>query len=252
MLFPAAQTQPWDSFQGKEADTCTHRAASATFIPIYFVPLFYQFARNATAISAGVHLLPYVACLVVSCVANGAIMSATGYYMPWYLFGGVLTVIGNALLYTVDTSTSDAAIYGYTVLAGIGAGSFVQASFSVAQAKVSLTQIPIAIGYITCGQVGGATISLAISNAVFLNGGVGDIKAILPNESEKNIQNALAGASAAFFKDLDQATRDRVVDAIVGNIKFVYALAITAGALVTVLSIFMKREKLFMKGGAAG
>ena len=192
-----------------------------------------------------------MAVLVVSCVANGVIMSATGYYMPWYLFGGLLTVVGNALLYTVNDTTSDAAIYGYSVLAGLGAGSFIQASFSVAQARVSPRLIPIAIGFITCGQVGGATISLAISNAVFLNGGVNDIKTILPNQSEKNIQDALAGASAAFFGELDQETRHRVIAAIIDNMKFVYALSITAGALVTVLSIFMKREKLFLKGGAA-
>ena len=178
-------------------------------------------------------------------------MSATGYYMPWYLWGGILTVIGDALLYTVNDSTSKGAIYGYSILSGIGAGSFIQAGFSVAQAKVEPAMIPLAIGFITCGQVGGATISLAISNAVFLNGGVNDIKQILPNQSEKNIQDALAGASAEFFGDLDADTRLAVIRAIIDNMKYVYALGITAGALVVVMSIFMKREKLFMKPGAA-
>ena len=179
-------------------------------------------------------------------------MGATGYYMPWFLWGGAFTVIGNALLYTVNYDSSTSRLYGYSVLAAVGAGSFVQAGFSVAQATVEPVAIPLAIGFITAAQIGGATISLAIANAVFLNGAVGDIKTILPQESEKNIQGAVAGASAGFFKALDATTRKAVLVAIIENMKYVYVLGMTAGALVVVLSIFMKREKLFLKAGAAG
>lgn len=225
--------------------------STATFLPIYFIPLFFQFTRSASALSAGVHLLPFVAVLVVFCVANGGIMSATGYYMPWFLFGAILTVIGDALLYTVDADSSTSRVYGYSVLSGIGAGAFVQAAFSVAQAKVDPIYIPVAIGFITCGQVGGATISLAIANAVFLNGSTKGISAVLPQESIKNIQGAVAGASSAFFESLDEQTRDSVVNVIIDNLKKVYILGMTAGAFLAILSIFMKREKLFMKPGAA-
>ena len=178
-------------------------------------------------------------------------MSATGYYMPWFLWGGILTVIGDALLYTVNETSSTGQLYGYSILSGIGAGSFVQAGFSVAQAKVDPVAIPLAIGFITCGQVGGATISLAIANAVFLNGAVSDIEQILPDQPEKNIQNAIAGASAEFFGNLEDNVRQEVIRAIIDNMKYVYALGITAGALLIVMSIFMKREKLFMKAGGA-
>ena len=178
-------------------------------------------------------------------------MSSTGYYMPWYLWGGLLTVIGDALLFTVNDSTSTGRLYGYSILSGIGAGSFIQAGFSVAQARVKPADIPLAIGFITCGQVGGATISLAIANALFLNGGVDEIKKVLPEQSEKNIQDALAGASAEFFGSLDADTRHEVIKAIIHSMKYVYVLGITAGALVVLMSVFMKREKLFMKPGSA-
>ena len=192
--------------------------STVTFLPIYFIPLFFQFTRNASALSAGVHLLPFVAVLVVFCVANGGIMSATGYYMPWFLFGAILTLIGDALLYTVNQDSSTSRVYGYSVLSGIGAGAFVQAAFSVAQAKVDPIYIPVAIGFITCGQVGGATISLAIANAVFLNGSTKGISSLLPQEPVKNIQGAIAGASSSFFDSLDPNTRDMVVRVITDNV----------------------------------
>lgn len=226
--------------------------STATFLPIYFIPLFFQFTRNDSALEAGIRLLPFVVFLVVFCVANGAIMSATGYYMPWFLFGGVITVIGNALLFTVDEHSSIARVYGYSILAGTGAGAFVQAGFSVAQGKVDFMDIPLAIGFITAGQIGGSTISLAIANSVFLNGATTDIGALLPDQPKAAIQSAVAGASAGLFESLNEDMRDAVTAAIVDNMKYVYVLAVTAGALLVIMSVFMKREKLFLKAGAAG
>ena len=230
---------------------CMACGSSATFIPIYFIPLFFQFVRNSSALAAGVHLLPFVCMLVFFCIANGAIMSQTGYYSPWFLFGGIFTVIGEALLYTIKTSSSSTTVYGYSVLAGIGAGAFIQAAFSVAQAVVGKEHIPVAIGYITCAQVGGGTISLAIANTVFLNRASSSIASILPTVPVADIQAAIAGAGSKFIKSLSADQQAKVLDAIVHAMSRVWILAITAGALVVVLSLLMKRDKLFMKPGAA-
>ena len=231
--------------------TCTACASTATFVPIYFIPLFFQFVRNSSALGAGVHLLPYVFMLVFFCIANGAIMSQTGWYSPWYLFAGIFVVIGESLLYTASSTTSASAVYGYSVLAGIGAGAFVQASFSVAQATVGEELIPIAIGYITCAQVGGGTIALAIANAVFLNRASKSIAVILPTVPVAEIQAAIAGAGSKFIRSLNAETQAKVLNAIVNAMSRVYILGITAGALTIILSVFMKREKLFMKAGGA-
>lgn len=226
-------------------------ASTALFIPIYFIPLFFQFVRNSSALAAGVHLLPYICLMVFTVIANGAIMASTGYYSPWFLFGGVCTLIGEALLYTINISTSTSTVYGYSVLAGIGAGAFVQASFSVAQAKVGHEQIPLAIGFITCAQIGGGTISLAIANTVFLNQASNSIAAILPTVPILEIQAAIAGAGSSFIKSLTQQKQADVLHAIVDSMSRVYILGMTAGALAIVLSLLMRREKLFMKGAGA-
>ena len=57
----------------------TAAATTLTLIPIYFIPLFFQFIRNSSVIGAGVHLLPFVCIMVSAVIANGAIMSSTGY-----------------------------------------------------------------------------------------------------------------------------------------------------------------------------
>lgn len=230
----------------------TSSASTATFLPIYFIPIYFQFARGDNALEAGVRLLPLVFFLVFFCIANGAILSAYGLYMPWYLFGGLLTVAGGAAMYTVDDTTSAGKIYGYSILIGTGAGAFVQASFSVAQAKTQPRLIPLAIGFITCAQVSGATIALTIANAVFLNESTRRIGEILPDATRGVIQATVSGASSDLINRQDPATKVRIIAAIVKSIEKVYILEITAGALTAVLSLGMKREKLFMAAGAAG
>lgn len=229
-------------------------SSTATLLPIYFIPLFFQFVRNDSALDAGVRLLPFVVFLVVVCVANGAIMTITGYYFPWYVAGGVFTLIGGALMYTVDNESSTARVYGYSILLAVGAGAFVQASFSVAQAKVKPDMIPLAIGFITAAQIGGITIALAVANSIFLNKSVSGIQAVLPGIPEDQVQEAISGAESAFLNALDDLTQTRVLEAIVDAMKDVYILEIVAGALGLLLAFLMKPgEKLFMKGtgGAA-
>lgn len=226
--------------------------STAIFTPIYFIPLYFQFVRNASAISAGVHLLPYVIVLVIFCVANGGVMSSTGWYFPWFVVGGVFTIIGSALLYTVDEHSSEASVYGYSVLAAIGGGSFVQAGFSVAQAKVGTVKIPEAIGFVTLAQLLGGTLSLAIADAVFLNEATSSIQDILPNVPRGEIVGAVSGVGSQLFKTLDPTTRESVIHEVVQAMSKAYILGITAGAVVLVASLAMRREKLFLKAGAAG
>jgi hypothetical protein len=103
---------------------------------------FFQFTRNDTALEAGVRLLPFIILMIFAVIGNGAILSTYGYYMPWYTLGGLLCLTGGALMYTVDTETSVARVYSYSITIGLGVGLFAQASFSVAQAIVDPNSSP--------------------------------------------------------------------------------------------------------------
>lgn len=56
----------------------TAAAGTCTFIPLYFIPLYFQFVRQDTAFDAGVRLLPFVAFMVVFCVGQGLFMREWG------------------------------------------------------------------------------------------------------------------------------------------------------------------------------
>lgn len=229
----------------------TAAGGTGIMLPIYMVPIFFQFTRNDSALEAGVRLLPLIFLMVFAVIANGAILSAFGYYMPWYTVGGALLLTGGALMYTIDINSSVSTVYGYTILVGFGVGLFAQASFSVAQAVVEPNMISSAVGFITCAQVTGVTISLAIANSVFLNGAQKSIRAILPSVPLAEIQAAIGGAGSTFVKSLPTSIQQDVLVAIVNAMSKTYILVITAGAVVFLLSFAMKREKLFIAAGGA-
>ncbi|KAH8177878.1 major facilitator superfamily protein [Sarocladium implicatum] len=225
--------------------SATASAGASAFVPIYMIPIFFQFTRNDAALDAGIRLLPFIIVMVVMIFTNGALLARFGYYMPWYLVGGLLAVLGSALMYTVDIDTSVSRIYGYTVIIGFGVGLWIQASFSVAQAVVEPAQVPSAVGFITLSQFAGITIVMAIANTLFLNECLQAVGKILPDVPRETIEAAIQGARNNFLATLDPDVKRQVLEAIVSAISKTYALVISAGALVALLSLFMKRERLF-------
>jgi hypothetical protein len=224
----------------------TATSITSCFLPIFFIPIYFQFALAKSALGAAVDLLPFVFILVSAVIFNGVVMGKVGYYMPWYLAGGVLVTIGGGLMYTVGLDSTEGHVWGYSVLIALGTGFFSQASFPVAQAKVSPNEIPAAVAFIGCGQIAGMAIALSVSNAIFINEAIGGVLDVLPNASQEEVHQAVSGVNSALLSHLTPSQSTAVLDAIIKSIQHVYILVIVAGAVTVILAVFMKREKLFL------
>ncbi|KAK2022697.1 hypothetical protein LX32DRAFT_629449 [Colletotrichum zoysiae] len=227
-------------------------AAFGCFISIYYLPLYFQFTRGATAMQTSVYMLPFILFLSTSVLVNGHFMSKTGYYYPWYLFGSALQVIGAALLYTTDETTSDARIYGYTIILGTGVGCYCQAGFPVAQVTVAAKDMAYSVGFMTVSQTLGIALGTGLSGALFVNYAHQGLARIFPNASAEAISSAASGANSALLKDADVETRARAVHTIAGAIQNAFAPMLAAGAIAFLCSFFLKREKLFIQKSMAG
>jgi hypothetical protein len=78
------------------------------------------------------------------------------------------------------------------------------------------------------------------------------ITELLPGTSLAKVQQAISGAGSAFVASLSNVVKIEVLKAIVTAISKTYILVVTAGALATVLSLGIKRERLFITAGYAG
>ncbi|CAD6593992.1 MAG: hypothetical protein ASARMPREDX12_007894 [Alectoria sarmentosa] len=225
-----------------------------SFIAIYFIPLYFQFVQSDQALRSGVRLLPYIIPLVFATLLNGALMEKLKYYLPWFLTGGLLIIVSNVMLFHISLTTSTAYIYAALVFGGLGTGLFINAPFAIAQWLVPPEEIALAVGFITCAQVAGVTISLAMANAVFLNLAENAITDLLPGVAKADVQAAITGAGGAFLRTLDPGMQRRVLEATVVAIQRVFVLGITAGVMVVVLALGMSRAAIELGGpeGVAG
>lgn len=158
-------------------------------------------------------------------------------------------MVGATLMYTVDQNTSEARIYGYLVIMGIGTGLWLQASFSVVQAVVAPEDVPAAVGFCTLAQFLGITITLAIANSIYLNYSETRIADILPNLPSSEIQALMEGVSGNFLDTLTASQRTQVLDVIVKAMSKTYLLVVAGASMVVLLSFCMKRERLFTSAG---
>ncbi|KAJ5992170.1 major facilitator superfamily transporter [Penicillium sp. IBT 35674x] len=225
-------------------------ASTCVFIPTFYIPIYCQFVKGDLPLTAAVRLLPFIVLMVFSGLLNGALMSKLGYYMPWYLAGGILTSIGGGLMSTIDETSPISRVYGYSALIGIGAGMFIQTGFSVAQAKVSPNRASDAASLIAFAQNIGIVLALAISGSIFQNQALDSLQELLPGIPREALRGAISGFNSDLIKTIPAETQAKVIHAIVHAMSHTYYLVITAAVMTAVGSLFFKRERIFVQGVA--
>ena len=176
---------------------------------------------------------------------NGGLFERLSFYSVWFAVGGVLTTIGGALFFTVSITTTAAQIYGYSVITGLGAGLFAQLGFTVAQAKVDTEAVPLATTFIGVGQMAGNALAIGISTSVFVNQAANKIQLLLPQADPADVQASIAGSDATFVEGLGATQKAGVLEAVSSTISQIFSMVITAGAAALLLSLFIRRERLF-------
>lgn len=71
---------------------------AGAFVLMYYIPLYFQFTRGVGSLNSGVRLLALILTVTITIMVNGAVLSKTGFYQPWYIGGSVLILIGGVLM----------------------------------------------------------------------------------------------------------------------------------------------------------
>jgi hypothetical protein len=208
--------------KNKEANLlfiCAACANTAGFLPIYYLPVYFQFSRGDDALGAAIRLLPLITILSATIIANGYLMSKLGYYQPWYIGGAALALVGNVLASRIDNHTSVSAIYGYEVLIALGSGAFIQAGYATIQTVVSVDDTPYGIAYMMLAQFTGIVMGLSIGGAVFINEALRSLKALLPMLPEEQLRSVISGTSSDAINRIPAELREQAVDVVVDSLR---------------------------------
>ncbi|KAG9949408.1 major facilitator superfamily transporter, partial [Aureobasidium melanogenum] len=213
---------PAHLIRNKEANLlfiCTACANTAGFLPIYYLPVYFQFSRGDDALEAAVRLLPLITILSATIIANGCLMSKLGYYQPWYIGGAALALIGNVLASRVNIHTSVSAIYGYEVLIALGSGAFIQAGYATIQTVVSADDTSYGIAYMMLAQFTGIVMGLSIGGAIFINEALESLKALLLMLPEAQLRSVISGTSSDAISKIPIELREQAISAVVDSLR---------------------------------
>ena len=217
---------------------------SILFVTIYYIPLYFQFVREESAIRSAVGLLPFLITSVSAMLISGRLITSFGYYKIWFIAGSSLALTMSVCLHTIDIDTSYGKTYGFLVFGGIGTGMYAMNSGPVMTAIVKKEHMADASTVFGCVDILCSAFSVAIANSIFVNRASDSIQRLLPSIPRAEVQQTIAGFGASLTNQLPPSLRTSVLRANLDAIKDVWVQMVATAALSLVLSLFLRNKKL--------
>ncbi|KAK8877541.1 MFS toxin efflux pump [Apiospora arundinis] len=165
-------TIPASIILNKTAGLCVLYAfcASAAFNVVdYFLPIWFQAIKGASAAESGQMLLPSVISLSIAAFSSGFVVATIGHYTPHMILGSTLMGVGFGFLTTLTPSTGPTAWIGWQVLFGLGMGLAIPQPWSAIQTALAASEIPLGMTAVSFAISIGAALSTSVSQNVFAN-----------------------------------------------------------------------------------
>lgn len=136
---------------------------------VYFLPIWFQAIKGASAVHSGIMNLPAILSLTTASMIAGFLTRKISYFTQWMYISCVLTSIGAGLISTFTTKTAHPAWIGYQVLWGLGLGLGMQQPSVGVQCAMSVKDVPTGISIMFFAQTLGGAIFVSVANNIFDN-----------------------------------------------------------------------------------
>ncbi|KAI0538590.1 MFS general substrate transporter [Xylaria digitata] len=192
-------------------------AGASFLVMIYYLPIWFQAVRGASATQSGVDSLPLMISFTLAATVAGGIVSTYGYYTPFTYGPAVIGSIGAGLMTTFTTDISTGKWIGYQIIFGTGMGIGMRQTLNAASAVLPLADVPTGTAVIIFAQMFGGSLFVSVAQNVFANKLLEGLRTI-PNLSIDPGSVIDAGATAIM-----QLITDPVV---LADVKVVYNNAV--------------------------
>jgi MFS family permease len=136
---------------------------------VYYLPIWFQAVKDASAVGSGIMNLPMLVSMVLCSVVAGAAVTMWGYYTPFMLAGGAIAAIGYGLTILFEPDTNTATWIGYQIVIGAGVGIGFQQPLMAVQTVLNIEDVPTGMSLIVFLQTLGGALFVAVSQNVFTN-----------------------------------------------------------------------------------
>lgn len=176
-------------------------AGASYAICLYYLPLYFAFAKGADALEQTLWVLPFVFAFIGSVAVTGRLLRLPGFYRVIYASGGAVvlaTALALAMLLRLETSRAHVA--GLEAFMGVGVGLLFQHSIGICsgiqKSKNRRTRLE-SVFMCNFAQVGGIPVTLAAAASIFQNVGYELlVNSLGQTLREEEIRELLAGTLA--------------------------------------------------------
>lgn len=169
---------------------------------VYYLPVWFQAIKGATAVKSGIMNIPLVLALVLGSILAGVMVSKIGYFTPFMILGSIVMSIGAGLLSTFETTTNHPKWIGYQVVLGLGIGLGMQQSSVAAQTILERKDVPTGAALMMLAQSLGGAIFLAVAQTVFDNNLVSHVQKSIQGQHGENVAQKVLQAGATGIRNL--------------------------------------------------
>ncbi|KAJ0122150.1 mfs transporter [Diaporthe amygdali] len=148
----------------------TFCVGAAFFTMVYYLPIWFQAIRGASATQSGIDTLPMMISTTVGNIIGGVFVSVTGYYTPMMWSLPPIASAGAGLMTTWTVDVSAGKWIGYQILLGLGLGLGMQQGMVAAQASLPLADTAIGTALQVFSQMFGGSLFVSVAQNVFITG----------------------------------------------------------------------------------
>ncbi|KAL4735815.1 major facilitator superfamily domain-containing protein [Aspergillus similis] len=173
------------------------------FLMLYYIPIWFQAIKGASAIRSGVMNLPMVLAYVTFSLSGGFLTSLLGYYVPFAYLTVIFMSVGSGLLSTFTVSSGSPEWIGYQFLFGAGVGLGLQTAFAAPQCALPIEDIAIGTAIVMFLENLSAAVFVSVGQNVFSNQLKTNVEIYAPSVDTARLVDG--GATEAVLKAYNKA-----------------------------------------------
>ncbi|KAJ6008616.1 hypothetical protein N7499_001333 [Penicillium canescens] len=213
------------------------------FVMTYYLPIWFQSIKGATALKSGIMNLPMIIGVIVVSILTGGLVTACGYYTPFMIASSIIMAIAAGLLATLETDSNHSKWIGYQAMFGIGIGLGMQQPMIVAQAALKTVDVPSGMAIVMFAQTLGGAIFVSVGQNVFQNQLVHNLAIYAPDQ---NVAQVVSTGATMLRSVVTGSDLHKVLVAYNAAITETFYVAVAMSALSLVGPIFV--EWISVKG----
>ena len=224
----------------------------ALFGSVTYLPLFLQVVNGASPTGSGLQILPLMGGLLITSIGSGQIITRTGKYKVFPIFGTFVMVIGLFLLSRMDASTSRLTASLFMFVLGLGLGSVMQVLVLAVQNAVEYKDLGVATSGATLFRSIGGSVGTAILGSIFSSELKSNLTASLashvhavaglPHSQIAKLSGSIGNPQS--LKALPTPLHDIYISSFTSSLNTVFEVAAGVGVVAFLLSLVLEERPL--------